>query len=146
MQIRSTQDTSHAHAPSSLSKEQLCALYEDLNNPHSFWQELRITPMSGVDYLFIPQFVYQAFGGSYTIARFMVELASAFDIEPSRLQIICVNDNPNSQWQYAKGVVEWSVQGVTHSHLEDIVADSPFNEFIGAMFKHSASLTEKQPH
>lgn len=146
MQIRSTQDTSQPHAPSSLNKEQLSALYDDLNNPHSFWQELRITPMSGVDYLFVPQFVYKAFGGNYTIARFMVELASAFDIEPARVQMICVNDNPNSDWQYAKGVIEWAAESVSHTHLEQLPINSPFNEFIEAMFKHSAALIDQQPH
>ena len=146
MQIRSTQDTSQSHAQSSLSKEQLSALYDDLNNPHSFWQELRITPMSGVDYLFVPHFVYQAFGGNYSIARFMVELASAFEIEPARVQIICVNENPSSSWQYAKGIIEWSSQGVTHAHLEEVPNASPFSEFIEAMFKHSAALIDKQTH
>ncbi|HEY7773237.1 MAG TPA: hypothetical protein VIC26_08640 [Marinagarivorans sp.] len=121
-------------------------LVAELKDPLSFWQEIRITPMSGTDYVFVPNFIYQAFGGSYCVARFVSELSTAFEIEPSRLQLVCRNDKANEDWSYGKTIIEWGPEGVSHSHLEVIPAHSKFHEFIDSMFQYSLALVTQLEH
>ena len=126
--------------------EAINELVAELQNPQSFWQEIRITPMSGTDYVFVPNFIYQAFGSSYTVARFVAELSTAFEIEPSRLQLVCCNDRANEDWSYGKTIIEWGPEGVSHSHLEVIPAHSKFHEFIESMFQYSLALVAQLEH
>lgn len=138
--------SSSTQSPAGYSHQAMAELHDELKNPLSFWQEIRITPMSGTDYVFIPNFVYQAFGGNYTIARFVTELSGAFDIEPSRLQLICRSDKPNEDWLYGKTIVEWSAGGISHSHLESIPQNSKYHEFIESMFQYSSALVTQLEH
>lgn len=131
---------------STTTHEAMTELHDELKNPLSFWQEIRITPMSGTDYVFIPNFVYQAFGGNYTVARFVTELSAAFDIEPSRLQLVVSNDKPNEDWQYGKTILEWSAGTISHSHLETVPQESKYHEFIASMFQYSCALVTQLEH
>ncbi len=148
----STETSAYSNSPNTaLSKsttahEAMAELHDELKNPLSFWQEIRITPMSGTDYVFIPNFVYQAFGGNYSVARFVTELSAAFEIEPSRLQLICRSDKPNEDWQYGKTIMEWRAGTISHSHLETILQNSKYHEFVESMYQYSSSLVTQLEH
>jgi hypothetical protein len=120
-------------------------LYAELHNPLSFWQELRITSMSGADYVFIPRFIYQAFGSSYPISRFMAELSCTFDLELARIQLICIDDQ-NNERQYSRTALEWSQNRVSHSHQEVVPANSQYTVFIESMYQYSSALVDQLNH
>lgn len=126
--------------------DQLQALQEELQNPLSFWQELRITPMSGTDYVFIPSFVYQAFGPSYSMTRFIAELSCAFGLELNRLQVVCIAEQENESRTFSKAIIEWAGGGVSHSHQEIVPSESSYYTFIESMYQYSTSLASQLEH
>ena len=120
-------------------------LYAELHNPLSFCQELRITAMSGADYIFIPRFIYQAFGSSYPISRFMAELSCTFDLELARIQLICIDEDKHARL-YARTALEWSKNGVSHSHQEAVPVNSQYNVFMESMYQYSSPLVDQLGH
>lgn len=126
--------------------DQLQALQEELNNPLSLWQELRITPMSGTDYVFIPDFVYQAFGPSYSMTRFITELSCAFGLELDRLQVICMAEPKDAKHLFSKAIIEWTGGSISHNHQEDIANNSRYYAFIDSMYQHSTPLVNSHEH
>jgi hypothetical protein len=129
-----------------LTSKTLSMTDEDFPQLQNFWQELRLTQMSGRDYLFIPNFIYQAFGSSYSLAKFANELTAYFDLDFSRLQVICCCDSPDNQWLYGKIIVEWNLGAISHNHTEEIPINSKYHDFIELMFKHSSSLVVSAAH
>ncbi|WP_053980239.1 hypothetical protein [Marinagarivorans algicola] len=126
--------------------DQLQALQDELNNPLSLWQELRITPMSGTDYVFIPNFVYQAFGPSYSMTRFITELSCAFGLELERLQVICMAESEDTQQVFSRAIIEWTGGSISHNHQENIANNSRYYAFIDSMYRHSTPLVNSQEH
>ncbi len=137
----SLNDTSRALAASESFED----LWEELNNPMSFWQELRLTAMSGTDYVFVPNFIYSAFGPSYSLSRFVNELSYAFSLDPTRLQIICLQDNAVVP-TYSKAILEWTDGAVTHDHLEVIPPHSTYYDFMLSMYEHSSPAVSQPDH
>ena len=128
-----------------LEKESFEDLWEELNNPMSFWQELRLTAMSGTDYIFVPSFIYSAFGPSYSLSRFVSELSYAFSLDPTRLQIICLEDNAVVP-TYSKSILEWTNGAITHDHLEVIPPHSTYYDFMLSMYEHSSPAVNQPEH
>lgn len=126
--------------------DQLQALQEELHNPQSLWQELRITAMSGTDHVFIPSFIYQAFGPSYTMTRFVAELSCVFNLELNRLQVICIDDQEADGRIFSKATIEWANGSVSHSHEEMIPINSSYYTFIESMYQHSTALIDQLEH
>lgn len=133
------------HLTEDNSQGYLNELFEELNNPMSFWQELRMTAMSGTDYVFVPAFVYKAFGPSYSVARFVTELSCAFSLDLSRMQIICIEEDGITP-SYSKIVLEWSQGSVSHNHLQIVPIQTGYYDFIASMYQHSSSALEHNEH
>lgn len=137
--------SAHTDAQGLDSHDHLNELFEELNNPMSFWQDLRITAMSGTDYVFVPSFVYSAFGASYSMTRFMTELSCAFSLDPSRVQIICIG-NSEEVPTYSKVVLEWAAGSISQSHLELVPSQSTYYDFISSMYQYSSSAVGAAEH
>lgn len=126
--------------------DQLKALQEELQNPLSLWQELRITAMSGTDYVFMPSFIYKAFGPSYTMTRFIAELSCVFNLEINRLQIVCITEPADENRIFSKGSIEWANGSISHTHEEPIAINSSYHTFIDSMYQHSTTLVDQLGH
>lgn len=124
---------------------QITALQEELKNPLSLWQELRFTAMSGTDYVFVPHFIYQAFGQTYPISRFMAELNCAFDLDISRIQIVCIDEQTDER-SYCKTAIEWFNGDVNHVHQEVVTPSSNYFDFIDSIYEHSSTLMSQLEH
>ena len=143
--LQHTTANAHQQTTCPQAQEHLNELFEELANPMSFWQELRITAMSGTDYVFIPRFVYEAFGSSYPMTRFMTELSCAFSLDPSRVQIVCIDDQQQPA-SYSKVILEWSAGSVGHHHLQRVAQQASYNDYLHAMFQASSSAVGGTDH
>ncbi len=113
---------------------------EDLLNPHSYWQEIRLTLMSSRQYVFLPQYLYAGLHSPAGLSCFITDLCCACQLQPHELQIICVEIDGETP-RFAKVQLEWSAFRVSDHHAEVVAPDSNYSEFLTAMLHHSTSLT-----
>ena len=111
----------------------------------NLWQELRLTSMSGADYLFIPNFILNALDSAYALSRFIDEISTEFCMERARLQLIGIGFE-NEEPIYSRKIVEWQANRVSCTHTESIPQSSEYNDYIESLYQYSSALVNPTEH
>ncbi len=120
-------------------------LANTLDTTLTLWQELRLTSMSGSDYLFIPNFILNALDSAYALSRFIDEISAEFCIEKVRLQLIGIGVE-HEKPTYSRKIIEWQSHCVSSTHLEAIQQGSEYNSYIDSLYQYSSALVNPTEH
>jgi hypothetical protein len=142
--------TSHSELQALMTHSQDRAISQNdlastLDATLSLWQELRLTSMSGADYLFIPNFILDALDSAYALSRFIDEISLEFCIEKIRLQLIGIGFN-NDEPHYSRAIIEWQANCVSSAHTEAIPQSSEYKSYIDSLYQYSSALVSPTEH
>lgn len=114
-------------------------LVKELSDRNSLWYHLRVTEMSGYDYVFAPDAVCRQFINTSSWQTFWVNIQTILASGKGRLILVGYWHDRYRQLHFEKYDLNW-IEGEAIAWSKELLDQSPQQDFIRTLFEHSESL------
>lgn len=114
-------------------------MFTDVHETFADWFEIRVTEMSGFDYVFAPMDICDQITDFLTLQDFLINVQALLGSEPGRTILIGVERNPEGDLAFDRFDAEWSNEMVIDCRRSSLSGTTQF-EFIEMLFEYSDRL------
>jgi len=121
----------------------LSNLFADTPEPLSDWLDVRITEMSGFDYVFVPMAICDQITDFITLQEFLLNVQAVLGSEPQRTILIGFQYSKSHKLELDRYDVSWSDTLVVDCSRTSLNGAAQF-EFVELLFEYSENLISEE--
>jgi hypothetical protein len=111
----------------------------ELSDRSSLWYDLRVTEMSGYDYVFAPDAVCRQLSNLKAISHFFNQLQTILGSPSARTVLVSYWHDRYREQHFEKFTISWS-GNIPSDWQRDLLDGSPQLDFIRMLYDHSEQL------
>lgn len=122
-----------------LAANDLDCLVKELSDKNSLWYDLRVTEMSGYDYVFAPDAVCRQLNCTGSWQIFIGSIQTILASARGRVVLVSYWHDRYRQLHFEEHVLSWTKEKVTGWNKK-LLDQTPQQDFIRTLFEHSEHL------